>query len=517
MPSVMASDAVDEAESSTRLDHLIQQILTDELEQAGADSLQTWVDETLAARAGIDAEWYVIGLRQFDEALDFSRYAVALETYLDTHTVTGAASRQKYALALLACGRADSDYVRRVLNDSIGQQGIMSLTFGLHLLHHGLASDDYMESELINAMLVLQCADGGFALSGESSDSDVTAMVLQALAPHAQSHAAVGECVERALVRLSELQGEQGDYASYGVRNAESTAQVLMALVALEIDPTSDTRFIKNGNTLLDALEQYRCPTGGYSHKSNEAPSHMATVQVFCSLVALQRRMQGEGPFYVFDDIDRCPDGVISTQNEGRTPSYPWWAALGIATAALIGCVGVLAVKKTKGRRIAVYIAVVAVVLIVIVFTVKIQSPQDYYGDINTAGKAVGTVTLEIRCDTVLGKSGAMSVPMDGTILPEIDVTLYEGATVYDILILASKQHHILVDAGGVATSRYIVGIGQLYEFDFGDLSGWMYTVNGEFPQQGCGTYIPEDGDQIVFAYSCDLGDDLRAEKGDQP
>ena len=80
-------------------------------------------------------------------------------------------------------------------------------------------------------------------------------------------------------------------------------------------------------------------------------------------------------------------------------------------------------------------------------------------------------------------------------------LTLEEGSTVYDALI-----------ATGVSTSgnsTYVRSIGGLSEFDCGDLSGWMYSVNGVYPNYSCGSYVLEDGDTIIWIYTCDLGNDL--------
>ena len=59
-------------------------------------------------------------------------------------------------------------------------------------------------------------------------------------------------------------------------------------------------------------------------------------------------------------------------------------------------------------------------------------------------------------------------------------------------------------------SSYYISGIDNLYEFQFGDLSGWMYLVNGETPSVGCGEYKLSDGDTVQWLYTCDIGNDLK-------
>ena len=58
--------------------------------------------------------------------------------------------------------------------------------------------------------------------------------------------------------------------------------------------------------------------------------------------------------------------------------------------------------------------------------------------------------------------------------------------------------------------SYYIEGIGHLYEFDCGFESGWMYKVNGTFPNYGCSAYELQGGEDIVWCYTCvGLGTDV--------
>ena len=56
---------------------------------------------------------------------------------------------------------------------------------------------------------------------------------------------------------------------------------------------------------------------------------------------------------------------------------------------------------------------------------------------------------------------------------------------------------------------QYIQGINNLYEFDVGSLSGWMYSVNGWFPNYGCSRYALQYGDVVYWVYTCDLGYDV--------
>ncbi len=129
------------------------------------------------------------------------------------------------------------------------------------------------------------------------------------------------------------------------------------------------------------------------------------------------------------------------------------------------------------------------------------------------------TCTLEVRCDSLLPNLGKMEsgkaalVPEDGIILAEMEVQFSEGESVFDVFrrtLRSEKIHFEYVDASAY-NSVYIEGIGNLYEFDCGPQSGWMYSVNGVYPGLGCSDYKLSEGDKIVFSFTCDLGEDLGA------
>ena len=138
--------------------------------------------------------------------------------------------------------------------------------------------------------------------------------------------------------------------------------------------------------------------------------------------------------------------------------------------------------------------------------------------DTNGDGKL--TCTLEVRCDTLLGKLDQMTpekaalVPGDGILLETVELEFVGGESVFDVfrkVLREEKIHFEYVDASAY-DSVYIEGIGNIYEFDCGPQSGWMYSVNGVHPGLGCSAYTLADGDVIVFNYTCDLGADLGAD-----
>ncbi len=127
------------------------------------------------------------------------------------------------------------------------------------------------------------------------------------------------------------------------------------------------------------------------------------------------------------------------------------------------------------------------------------------------------TCILSVRCDTILNnvssldKAKSALVPADGIIFPEKEVTFYEGETVFNVLMREMKRNKIHLEFENIPlyNSAYIEGIANLYELDCGELSGWMYRVNGWFPNYGCSRYLLKDGDRVEWVYTCDLGADV--------
>ena len=132
--------------------------------------------------------------------------------------------------------------------------------------------------------------------------------------------------------------------------------------------------------------------------------------------------------------------------------------------------------------------------------------------------------TITIRCDTIFDNANSLEeaklpyVPQDGEILPVITVEFIPGETVFDVLKRVCKASDLQIEYSWTPLydSYYIEGISHLYEFDCGFESGWMYKVNGWFPNYGCSAYELQGGEEIVWAYTCvGLGTDLGAERMD--
>lgn len=129
-----------------------------------------------------------------------------------------------------------------------------------------------------------------------------------------------------------------------------------------------------------------------------------------------------------------------------------------------------------------------------------------------------GYCTITIRCDTILDNwdnldpAKAGYVPSNGVILPTVTVGFNEGETVFDVLNRVCSTYGIQIEYSWTPmyNSYYIEGINHLYEFDCGSESGWMYKVNGWFPNYGCSSYYLEGDETIVWCYTCvGLGADV--------
>lgn len=127
------------------------------------------------------------------------------------------------------------------------------------------------------------------------------------------------------------------------------------------------------------------------------------------------------------------------------------------------------------------------------------------------------TCTLSVSCNTILQNIGWLDkekvdfVPKDGIIFAERTIVFYEGESVFNVLVREMKRNkiHLEFEYIPMYNSAYIEGIGNLYEFDCGERSGWMYKVNDWFPNYGSSRYQLKDGDKIEWVYTCDLGKDV--------
>lgn len=166
----------------------------------------------------------------------------------------------------------------------------------------------YTREKILGKLVEAQEPDGGFGLVPGGSDVDITAMVLQALAPYQHNTVqypdrdsflvTVAEVTEKALAWLSAEQQEDGGFLSGGVANSESCAQVILALSDLGINASEDERFIKNGRSVADALESFLQEDGTYSHDAEGGSDFMATQQAVFAAFSIEQLQNGQRRIY---------------------------------------------------------------------------------------------------------------------------------------------------------------------------------------------------------------------------
>lgn len=127
------------------------------------------------------------------------------------------------------------------------------------------------------------------------------------------------------------------------------------------------------------------------------------------------------------------------------------------------------------------------------------------------------TCRLSVRCDTILNNMDKVKeekkqiIPKDGIIYPEKEVEFFENETAFNVLLREMKQNHIHFEFEKTPAynSMYVEGIGNIYEFDAGELSGWLYKVNGNFLSYSLSKYPVKNGDRIEIIYTCNMGSDV--------
>lgn len=316
------------------------------------------------------SEWLVIALARSGKNVPDSYYDSVVKVVQEAG---GELSDKKFTeysrtiLALTAIGKDPAavggyDLLSKLADmDDVTYQGLNGAIFALIALDSGKydvpavkeGGNQTTRDGLVAYILGQQLSDGGWALSGNNADPDMTAMALQALAPYRAGDAAVQTAVDKAIRTLSDLQQADGGYSSWGTLNSESCAQVLIALAALGIDPATDGRFVKNGLTVLDALLAYALDDG-FRHTAEGKADAIATEQALCALTAYARLLDGRTSLYdMTDALDGqtadVPDDTATTdQQPAKTTPVVVWIALG--AVAVGGGAALVATRRRRGK-----------------------------------------------------------------------------------------------------------------------------------------------------------------------
>lgn len=295
----------------------------------------------------IGGEWMVIGLARsgrtvpagyYDNVVEYVKAKADANERLHPTKVTDNA---RVILALTAIGKDVTNVGGHNLlkgldsMDYVQAQDINGPIFTLIALdsHNYPTMGDVTREKLIQVILDAQLNDGGWDLSAENADPDMTAMAIQALAPYYKTNETVKAAVDKALEALSALQRSDGGFDSWGTVNSESCAQVIVALTALGIDPTADSRFVKNGHTVLDALAGFYVTGGGFRHTAGGERNDMATEQGYYALAAYYRFANTQTRLYDMSDVT-IQTGGSNAPATGDTGVLVWVIALPVTILA---------------------------------------------------------------------------------------------------------------------------------------------------------------------------------------
>lgn len=307
-------------------------------------SLQQVMKETKAYMLSLDtnptvgSEWFVLGLARSGMDLDeeyFKIYYNHFANYLAEKKgiLTNTVKYTEYSRAVLVMTAIGKD-ARNIAGynllkpladfETVTAQGINGPIWALLALNSNPVYSipkvsgvpvQTTEKRLVDYIVENECKNGGWNLLGDTGDSDLTGMALQALAPYYQKagYEHVTAAVDRALDLLSRMQNTTGGYSTMGVETSESCVQVITGLCALGMDPAKDVRFIKGGNWTVENLFSYHISKSGFMHVKAGAENNgggaagtvngMATEQAYYGMTAYYRLLNNQTSLYDMSDI----------------------------------------------------------------------------------------------------------------------------------------------------------------------------------------------------------------------
>lgn len=287
-----------------------------------SDTSEYLISSTVSPAYGsVGGEWLVIGLARGSCGIPngyYEKYCSSLsKTLTEKEGILHSNKYTEYSrviLALTAIGKNPYNISGFNLIEKLGEydkvllQGINGPIFALIALNSGeytcnVADNTDVKQKYAKYITERQNTDGGFSLSeGGVSDIDVTAMALQALS-FCGDDGEYKASIENGLTFLSENQLATGGFESRGEENCESCCQVIVALSALRVD-IEDSRFVKNGNSVLDALMRFYSENGRFRHTlAEDSSSAMPAEQALYALAAYNRYKNGECSLYDMSDV----------------------------------------------------------------------------------------------------------------------------------------------------------------------------------------------------------------------
>ncbi|MBR5614502.1 MAG: S-layer homology domain-containing protein [Clostridia bacterium] len=321
----------------------------------------------------IGGEWTVLGLARSDMDISdeyFENYYQTVTKYVkDCGGVLHSKKYTEYSrviVALTSIGKNPADVAGYNLLIPLGDyektiwQGINGAIWALIALDSGnydMPSNPDAEVQAtremyINHILEKQTSDGGWALSGDIANPDVTGMALQALSKY-QDNAKVKSATEKALDCLSRMQKENGGFEGFETENSESSVQVIVALCELDIS-AGDERFVKNGKSVIDNLFSYYDNGKGFKHIHGGPANLMATEQCFYALAALKRVNEGKNSLFDMSDAKELSVSSGTAGLEGKNADVQKMNILnpGKTFADIVGHKDAIAIEALASRGI---------------------------------------------------------------------------------------------------------------------------------------------------------------------
>lgn len=515
-----------------------------------------------------NGEWLVLALARggvisgTDTSGIGARYLNTLFTALRDSQGTKLTLSTDYARVTLAMSALGVEAPESVLDvvrdyDRVTAQGINAVVYALLALDSKPydKGDDVLRDKYVAFLLDNACESGGWVYGGDktsTADVDMTAMVLQALAPYYLSgDANVKTAVDKGLSALKTMQKSTGGFSSYGTYNAESTAQVIVALTALGIDPTS-AEWKQTGDPIDALLHFYNSETSMFRHASNGTDDQMATEQAAYALVAYNRFAAKQNRLYdmsdAFSESGEVKDPkqtvasvkleigsmgrqtvsmtVANTEDEVKSyidtrlkllttkgPTYE------VSVRKLVPAVA--GTEEDPGGTGGSFIAEVTISMD------GVTDTADIYGTITAtkyeAPKEDITVTFQLLGDdhhTIKTDADVHTYRFNADEMPvwidTVTLTVPGGSTVGDVFkqVLDEKGYtYEGLESGYVGTiTQPDGGISLSATDDSRNDSGWMYLVNDKHADVGLNSYILSGGDVIVWHWT----DDFSLEEGSE-
>lgn len=377
----------------------------------------------------------------------------------------------------------------------------------------------WTREKVIDYILDNQLNDGGWNLNNKGvSDVDITAMAIQALAPYYNKQDKVKTAVDRALDKLSAMQTRTGDHAgAYKALeagpNANSTAMVILALRNLGLDPHTETKFIKNGKSVLDGLLSFKTANDYFGYTNNSEFNGKAMEQAYQALIAYRDKKN----IYLFEKPTNSFDSVVTpTRLEIlRYPKREYFVGEALdktdlraevhfsdGTSKLVGPESIDLQgfdTETSGRKLvrAVYLGLDTS------FYIMVRDRELPPDPLNPDQQAKNTAYV-----SVIVPPGPRIHPNGWTMKAKTAYKIIPGKdTAFSILQKTGLSYNY--NYHKTYKGVYVNTIEGLSEFDGGPYSGWMYRVNGVFPNHSASLHPIKAGDYVEWIYTRDLGKDI--------